>query len=204
MSSNVRTLAVVALLGVLTGCGGSNGEQLRSDPGSFARLASLSPSASVAGSASPQPAATKSSAPPPTYVRPAGSGVATASSASAGPGRATSPQPTSPRPTPQASAGTVTVTDADSGRTIRLAIGQRLRVGLSNGTWQPPVSSDAAVLPRRSSTGGYPSDQPVDATFEATATGIADVTSQTDAACFHTEPRCMMPTRQWSVTVQVS
>ncbi len=100
-------------------------------------------------------------------------------------------------------AGTVTVTDGDSGTTVRLAAGQRLRVRLTNGTYDPPESSADRVVVRRSSSGGYPSDQPVDATFEAVGKGSADVTATSDAACFHTEPRCMMASREWRVTVVV-
>ncbi|GAC1445751.1 MAG: hypothetical protein NVS3B26_28360 [Mycobacteriales bacterium] len=98
----------------------------------------------------------------------------------------------------------MTVTDGDSGMTVRLARGQHLRVRLSSGTWDPPVSSGDAVVVRRSSTGGYPTDQPVDATFDAVGPGSADITAQSDAACFHTQPRCMMASRQWQVRVTVS
>jgi hypothetical protein len=98
----------------------------------------------------------------------------------------------------------VTVTDEDSGTTVRLTGGQHLRVRLSQGTWDPPVSSADKVVVRRSSTGGYPTDQPVDAMFDAAGAGTADVTAQSDAACFHTEPRCMMAQREWRVTVVVS
>jgi hypothetical protein len=131
-------------------------------------------------------------------------GTATAGTASSRPGHLSSPGPTpSPRPTPTAIGGTVTVTDADSGMTVHLAVGQHLRVRLSSTSWDPPVSSAGAVVARRSSSGGYPTDQPVDATFDATARGSADVTSQSDAACFHTEPRCLMASRQWQVHVVV-
>ncbi len=96
------------------------------------------------------------------------------------------------------------MTQNDDGRTVRLPVGYRLRVRLtSGGTWDPPTSSDSGVVVRRSSSGGYPTDQPVDAIFDAVARGGADVTAQTDAACFHTEPRCMMAQRQWSVHVVV-
>ena len=98
---------------------------------------------------------------------------------------------------------TVVVADADSGATIHLRIGQQVRVELERDTWDPPISSDNAVLARRSATGGYPTDQAVDALFEAVKAGTADVSTQTDAACFHTEPRCLMPTRLWQVHVIV-
>jgi hypothetical protein len=97
----------------------------------------------------------------------------------------------------------VTVTDDDSESTVHLRVGQHVRVRLSSGTWDPPVSSAASVVARRSSSGGYPSDQSVDATFEAVGKGTADVTAQSDAACFHTEPRCMMASREWRVHVVV-
>jgi hypothetical protein len=96
------------------------------------------------------------------------------------------------------------VTDDDNDATVHLRVGQHLRVRLSQGTWDPPVSSADRVVVRRSSSGGYPSDQPVDATFDAAGGGTADVTAQSDAACFHTEPRCLMASRQWQVHVTVS
>jgi hypothetical protein len=86
---------------------------------------------------------------------------------------------------------------------VHLVVGQHLRVRLNKDTYDPPESSADRVVVRRSSSGGYPSDQPVDATFAAVAKGNADVTATTDAACFHTEPRCMMPQREWRVTVVV-
>jgi hypothetical protein len=95
------------------------------------------------------------------------------------------------------------VTDDDSGATVHLTVGQHLRVRLSQGTWDPPVSSADGVVVRRKSSGGYPTDQPVDATFDAVGRGSADVTAQSDAACFHTEPRCLMASRQWQVHVIV-
>ena len=95
------------------------------------------------------------------------------------------------------------MTDADSGTTVRMHAGQRLRVRLTQGTWDPPQSSTGVVV-RRSTSGGYPTGQPVDATFEAVRPGTADVTAQSDAACFHTNPRCLMAQREWRVTVIVS
>lgn len=86
---------------------------------------------------------------------------------------------------------------------MHLVVGQHLRVRLTSGTWDPPQSSAERVAVRRSTTGGYPTGQPVDATFDAVGRGTADVTTQSDAACFHTEPRCMMAQRGWRVTVVV-
>jgi hypothetical protein len=197
-------LVLMATVMVATAaCGGSSGGQhLAVSPpgGTQAPLqdATVTPPASAEASPSdavyaPQPASAAATA-----------GTASAGTASSGPGRVSSPAASpSPRPTPSAVGGTVTVTDDDSESTVHLRVGQHLRVRLSSGTWDPPVSSAASVVARRSSSGGYPSDQPVDATFEAVGKGTADVTAQSDAACFHTEPRCMMASRQWRVHVVV-
>jgi hypothetical protein len=99
---------------------------------------------------------------------------------------------------------TVVVRDGDSGSTVRLRVRQRLEVRLTDVSWTPPTSSATKVVVRRSSSGGYPSAQPVVAVFEAAARGAADVTSWTDAACFHTAPRCLMPTREWVLHVTVA
>ena len=96
------------------------------------------------------------------------------------------------------------VTDDDSGKTVRLRIGQGLRVRLSKDSYDPPTSSADQIVVRRTSAGGYPSDQPVDAVFEARAAGSADVTAQTDYACFHTEPRCLRPSRVFTLHVIVT
>ena len=93
----------------------------------------------------------------------------------------------------------------DSGRTIALRVGQQLRVtlGRQGQQWQPAQSSSAAVV-RRSTQGGYPGSEPMVAVFEAQSRGQAQVSASTDLACFHTEPRCLAPQQQWSVTVTVS
>ena len=197
----MRLLRIVAAAALLAGCGASSTGTLG------AAGSSAEPSPAPPTVASPAPSAVASvgasavPSPSPTHLAVVS---ATAGSATVGPGRITSPAGSpSPRPTPSPTAGTVTVTDADSGATVRLAVGQHLRVELSNGTWDPPSSSADTIVVRRSSRGGYPSSQPVDATFDAVGRGSADVTAQSDAACFHTEPRCMMAQREWRVTVVV-
>ena len=129
----------------------------------------------------------------------AGTGQASIAGASSpgGPPRTTSPATI--RPT----AGTTTVSDDDSGSTVHLHTGDRLQVHLTQGSYDPPVSSSGALV-RRSSSGGYPTAQPITAVFEAVTHGVADISTTSDAACFHTEPRCMMPTREWIVHVTVS
>ena len=99
----------------------------------------------------------------------------------------------------------MTVMDADSGQTVVLTVGEHLRVRLggTGTTWDPPTSSSSTVLPRRTSTGGYPTGHPVDATFDAAVHGDADVSASSDAACFHTQPRCMMASRNWQIHIRV-
>lgn len=123
--------------------------------------------------------------------------------ASSGPGTLVVPGPPGPSASPSRGSATATATDTDSGRTLFLHSRQFLKVHLSNRTWDPPISSAPGVLRRQSSTGGYPTSAPVDAVFKAAAFGSADITAASDAACFHTSPQCMMPTRQWTVHVVV-
>lgn len=147
----------------------------------------------------------------PTSPFPSPSLGATTPPASAGSGQATvsaTTTPGSPPPSPAAAtihptAGSAFARDADSGTTVHLRVGQRLQVQLTQDAYDPPVSS-STLLVRRSSSGGYPTGRPVNAVFEAVSRGTADVTATSDAACFHTQPRCMMPTRMWSVHVTVT
>jgi len=114
------------------------------------------------------------------------------------------PPSPSMRATVRSSTGATVVSDDASGSAVHLHAGQQLEVHLTQATYDPPVSSDSKTLFRRSSSGGYPTTQPVMAVFEATGRGAADITTTTDAACFHTQPRCLMPTRQWVVHVTVT
>ena len=99
--------------------------------------------------------------------------------------------------------GPTVVSDDASGSTVYLHVGQQLQVQLTHGTYDPPTSA-TGVLVRRSSTGGYPTTQPAMAVFEAVGQGTADVTATSDAACFHAQPRCLMPTHVWVVHVNIS
>src|SRR4051794_28737535 len=203
----MRLLPGLAAVVLVTACGASStGSLAQPSPAQTLPDNRVSPAPTAA---TPVPS-TKPPAPLPTRSErapspsPIGVVSATAGTGSTGPGRVTSPAASpSPRPSPSAVAGTVTVTDDDAGTTVHLTAGQRLRVRLTKSTYDPPESSADRVVVRRSSSGGYPSDQPVDATFEGVAKGSADVTAMSDAACFHTEPRCMMAQREWRVTVVV-
>ena len=191
-----RLTDVRAVLGLVlvfaAGCGGQHASTLGTS-GSVPDVTAL-PSTPLVVTSRPAPVRA------PTGQATAGTGYATV----AGTTVAGTPPANSPAMTIGPSTGTVVVTDDASGSAVQLHVGQRLQVRLSQATYDPPISSAEQTLARRTSTGGYPSSQPVDALFEAMARGHADVTAGTDAACFHTEPRCMMPTRLWVVHVTVT
>ena len=106
-------------------------------------------------------------------------------------------------PPQRATAGTTVVTHSDTGTTIHVRRGDHVEVRLTQDSYDPPTSSDAAVASRQSSEGGYPSSAPVDAVFAATGAGTADLTAFSDYACFHSSPMCLRPTRTWVVHVVV-
>ena len=97
------------------------------------------------------------------------------------------------------------MTEADSGRTVHLHIGQRLRVVLGDRgeQWHRPASTGPS-LRLATVTGGYPSGRPADAVFLAARAGTASVTSMTDHPCLHAQPPCMIAQRVWSVRVLVA
>ncbi|SRR5258708_2895006 len=109
--------------------------------------------------------------------------------------------------TPGAAApnGEVTVTEADSGRTVHLRIGQRLRVVLTGRgmQWHRPASPEP-LLRVAEASGGYPGTHPAIAVFVAVRSGTASVTSITDHPCLHAQPPCMMAQRVWSLRVLVT
>ncbi|TMK84157.1 MAG: hypothetical protein E6G46_01435 [Actinobacteria bacterium] len=106
-----------------------------------------------------------------------------------------------PSPTPTYS-GSRTLIESDSGATIKLKVGDVVKVSLPSEYDQPNAQSDA--LTRDSSSGGYPSGQRVEATFRADKSGRTDIMSSTDYACLHTTPMCGIPQRLWTVHVLVS
>lgn len=106
-----------------------------------------------------------------------------------------------PSPTPTYT-GSRTLVESDSGATIRLKVGEIVKVSLPSEYDTPNAQSD--VMTRVSSTGGYPSGKPLEATFRAEGVGRTDITSSTDYACLHAQPMCMIPQREWIVHVVVS
>jgi hypothetical protein len=97
------------------------------------------------------------------------------------------------------------VTEADSGKTVHLHMGQRLRVVLGGHgeLWHGPVSPGPS-LRVATADGGYPSSRPASAVFVAVQTGTASVTSMTDHPCLHAQPPCKIVQRVWSVHVLVT
>jgi hypothetical protein len=98
---------------------------------------------------------------------------------------------------------TVTVTTADNTRAVSLRVGDKLVVNLPS-MYVPPRVTTAGVLVAGSVAGGYPTGQPLVAQYTAAATGRADVTSFTDAACNHDPTPCPSPLMTWVVHVTVT
>jgi hypothetical protein len=96
---------------------------------------------------------------------------------------------------------TVTAPTA-SNQTVRLHVGDRLKVHLGT-AYRRPHSSRPRVLQRLRYSGGYPTGDDARATFKAVAAGHADVSSMTDAPCLHTTPRCEIAQQLWVVHVVV-
>jgi hypothetical protein len=95
----------------------------------------------------------------------------------------------------------VTVTQADNQRTVTLLVGQTLGVALGPDFVTPMVSGPA--LARAATSGGYPTGQPLAASYRAVAAGSVDITSHTDYACLHTSPPCALPITLWTLHVNV-
>jgi hypothetical protein len=99
----------------------------------------------------------------------------------------------------------VTVTEADSGKSVHLRIGQRLRVVLGGHgmQWHRPASPEP-TLRLADTSGGYPSASAAVAVFIAVRSGTASVTSITDHPCLHANPPCKIAQRIWSIRVLVA
>ena len=147
-------------------------------------------------------ASTNAGGPPSTTATP--SVIASVGTASASPAATVTPFPTksvTPSPTPTYT-GSRTLVESDSGATIRLKVGEIVTVSLPS-EYDPP-NAQGSVMTRLSSTGGYPTGKPLEATFRADNAGRTDITSTTDYACLHAQPMCMIPQREWIVHVIVS
>jgi hypothetical protein len=161
-----------------------------------------------AGSTAPSGAVTTVAAPQ--SGAGSGAGSAVAGTASAAPpvtvvvtGPPTNPGLPSPRP--KRLTGPVTLTAADNGAVVYLHSGQQVTVVLAPEfeQWHLPAVSGTA-LRQVSASGGFPGKQPARAVFVAVASGTAQLSSTSDAACLHAHPRCMIPQQVWQATVIVS
>ncbi len=176
--------ALTALSALLAGCGGG----------------------SVTALPSPTVASSPSAGPTDVEIEPAEAGTATAEPA------IVAPEPTkhsghSATQVPDAgppSGVTVRLTEKDAGRTIRVRPGTVIIVKLTGGpgSYLAPTTDAPNVLRADSTSGGYPAEGPTSATFTAIGQGTAQITSTTDAACLHSEPACMIPQQQFTVTIR--
>jgi hypothetical protein len=106
-----------------------------------------------------------------------------------------------PRPAPRP--GDVQLTDADSGKTVTVTPGTRVYVDLHPPSGQIWSDVNAGGSFHRD----YLDVQSGISSAVFTAEGTTDgqqIQAQTDIACAHSEPRCLPPSQQWSVTVVVS
>ena len=129
------------------------------------------------------------------------SGPASALALSCGNDASTPTGSGSPSATTSPAGADITVTESDNQRTVTLLVGQTLGVALGHDFVTPTVSGPALV--QLSSSGGYPTGQPIAALYRATAPGSADLTTQTDYACLHASPPCSVPIMLWTVHVSV-
>ncbi len=94
------------------------------------------------------------------------------------------------------------LSEASTGETVRMRVGNSVQVDLPADYVAP--RSNGTALRRESATGGYPTGEPVRAQFRASSAGTVELAAGTDYACLHTEPRCMLPQRSWTVSVVVT
>jgi hypothetical protein len=139
---------------------------------------------------------------------PPGAGSATAGTGSAAPAITVSGPVTPagpPTTVPPSLTGSVTLTVADNGAVVYLRVGQQVTVVLTPAfmAWHLPIAGGSA-LRRVSASGGFPGRQPARAVFLAVAPGTAILSAESDTACLHARPPCMVPQQLWHVTVRVS
>ncbi len=111
------------------------------------------------------------------------------------------PRSSPPNSSPPAGAGDVNVTEADSQTTITMLVGQTLGVSLPAA--YRPITASGSALTAVSTSGGYPTGQPLAALYRAVSVGVVNLSTQTDDPCFYATPPCARPVRLWTVRVNV-
>jgi cellulose binding protein with CBM2 domain len=96
-----------------------------------------------------------------------------------------------------------TVTLADNLKTLAIISGDILQVNLPS-DYVPPTTTPDGILLLTSVTGGYPTNQPLVATYVTRSPGSTDVKSRQDTACNHDVPPCPTPLVSWTLHVIVS
>ena len=143
-----------------------------------------------------------------TASTPGGSATAGTGSATAQPIISTSGHSSETQTTAPASPSSpAMLTESSSGTTVRIRAGQSIEVSLpggANGGYTQPASSSDSIARRTSARGGYPTNQPAQATFLGVKPGTADLAASTDFACLHSTPQCLPPQRQWLVHLVVT
>jgi hypothetical protein len=91
--------------------------------------------------------------------------------------------------------------ESSSGTTVSVTVGQTIAVDLPSS--YVPITVTGAAVTAVSSSGGFPTGQPLTATLLAVAPGVLDLRTMTDYPCLHSVPRCAVPQRQWIVHVTV-
>lgn len=159
------------------------------------------PAGSTPGDRSVDPAATSTRTNSGSKVTLPRAGTVTATVATVGAG--TSIAPTGPPRTidtdPQAGA-TIHIDQSFDGSVVALRVGQHLMLTLA-GPWTPPRTAGSPL--QTDASRGYPDSPPATAMFSAVATGTAQITAGTEAACLHATPRCLIAQRTFVLSVHV-
>jgi hypothetical protein len=98
-------------------------------------------------------------------------------------------------------AADISLVESASGITVTVAVGQTTAVDLPAS--YVPITVTGPAVTAVSSSGGFPTGQPLAAIFRAVAPGSLDLRAMTDYPCLHAVPRCTVPQRQWIVHVIV-
>ncbi|MGH9070910.1 MAG: hypothetical protein ACRDX8_07060 [Acidimicrobiales bacterium] len=107
---------------------------------------------------------------------------------------------------PPASGAPLLITQANEGATVQLVVGQSVKVSLSGSPgmpWSEPTSSDASVL-KRTSGSANPATGDAYATFLALSAGQSTISAGQNPLCLKDRPMCALPSRFWSVSVEVT